>query len=46
MNLYSENGLYCMFACQLYGKLQKPLLEVAVYCIMNEEAQAENGFYL
>jgi len=39
-----DEGLHCMFACQLYGKLQKPLPEEAIHRIINEAVQVEKGF--
>jgi len=39
-----DEGLHCMFACQLYGKLQKKLPEEDIYRIINQAVEVEKGF--
>jgi len=39
-----DEGLHCMFACQLYAKLQRRLPEEDIHRIINEAVQVEKGF--
>jgi ribonucleotide reductase beta subunit family protein with ferritin-like domain len=39
-----DEGLHCMFACQMYSKLQRKLPEEDIYRIIGEAVEVEKGF--
>jgi len=39
-----DEGLHCMFACQMYSKLERRLSEEKIHSIINEAVEVEKGF--
>jgi ribonucleotide reductase beta subunit family protein with ferritin-like domain len=39
-----DEGLHCMFACQMYSKLQRKLPEKTIHRIIGEAVEVEKGF--
>lgn len=39
-----DEGLHCMFACQMYSKLQRKLSEEDIHRIIGEAVEVEKGF--
>lgn len=39
-----DEGLHCMFACQMYSKLERKLSEKEIHTIIAEAVQVEKGF--
>lgn len=39
-----DEGLHCMFACQLYSKLERKLSEEKIHDIIKEAVEVEKGF--
>ena len=39
-----DEGLHCMFACQMYSKLQRKLPETDIHRIIGEAVEVEKGF--
>ena len=39
-----DEGLHCMFACQMYSKLQRKLPEEDIHRIIHEAVEVEKGF--
>ena len=39
-----DEGLHCMFACQMYSKLERKLSEEKIHSIIKEAVEVEKGF--